>query len=102
MHVIKQESEVTAGPVLVAGRRYKEHRERVLRTLSGTKRRWLIAVVVASVTLGSGLLNIFSVMGGPSHTRLLAQIFPLEVIHLSRTATLLIGFALTISSVNIY
>lgn len=103
MHLIGTElSNTKPGPVLVAGKRHKEHRERVSRTLSGTKRRWLIALAVAAVTLGSGLLNLFSVMGGPSHTRVLTEIFPLEFIHLSRTATLLIGFALTISSVNIY
>lgn len=103
MHVIRSDTkEVKAGSILVAGKRYREHRERVSRTLSGTRRRWMIAVAVAAVTLGSGLLNLVSVMGGPSHTKVLTDIFPLEFIHLSRTATLLIGFALTISSVNIY
>jgi phosphatidylglycerol lysyltransferase len=68
----------------------------------GFRRHWLIAALVSGVTLGSGLLNLFSVMGGPSHPKFLTQVFPLEFIQLSRTFTLLIGFALVISSLNIY
>lgn len=66
------------------------------------RKRWLAATGLAAVTLGSGLDNIFSVMGGPSHPKFLNEIFPLEFIRLSRTLTLLIGFALVISSLNIY
>lgn len=60
--------------------------------------------VVALTTLGSGLVNLYSVIG-PSLTErrtLLREIFPLEFLHLSRFLTLLIGFALVISSINIY
>lgn len=91
-----------SGPVLVQGRRYKQHRERVRRTLVGRTRRLLFAIIVAAVTLGSGLLNLVSIMGGPSHSRLLREIFPIEFIRLSRTLTMLIGFALVVSSLNIY
>jgi phosphatidylglycerol lysyltransferase len=61
---------------------------------------WLIALCTA----GSGLLNIFSVIGdGPVwRTRLLEKFFPLEFQAFSRSVTLLIGFALVVSAVNIY
>ncbi len=70
--------------------------------LDKRRRRWLVALFLAAVTLGSGLLNLVSVMGGPSHPRVLAEVFPIEFIRLSRTLTILIGFALTVSSLNIY
>lgn len=55
-------------------------------------------------TFGSGLLNLYSLIGPalPKRVRLLREIFPLEFLHLSRFLTLLIGFSLIISSVNIY
>lgn len=95
-------NDVMTGPVLVQGKRYKQHRERVRRTMGGRNRRWLLAMVVAAVTLGSGLLNLVSVMGGASHPGILREIFPMEFIRLSRTLTMLIGFALVMSSLNIY
>jgi phosphatidylglycerol lysyltransferase len=68
------------------------------------KRRSWPVWVVALLTLGSGLLNLYSVIGPSLPERLaeLRRIFPMEFIHLSRTATLLIGFALVISSLNVY
>jgi len=59
---------------------------------------------VAFVTFGSGLLNIISVIGKGLAGRLdiLADFFPLEFIHLSRSLTLLLGFALIVVAVNIY
>lgn len=68
---------------------------------------WVWMVVL--ITLGSGLVNIFSVIdpGLPERKALLQELFPIEFlhlhfIHLSRFFTLLIGFALVISSINIY
>lgn len=60
--------------------------------------------IVAFATFGSGLLNLFSVMGSPpsERFRVLLKVFPLEFLHASRFLTLLIGFALVVSSVNIY
>ncbi len=60
--------------------------------------------IVALVTLGSGLVNLFSVIGPglPERRALLREVFPLEFLHLSRFLTLLVGFALVISSVNLY
>jgi len=68
-------------------------------------RRTPPAILIASLlTLGSGLLNLYSVIGRglPGRMAALRGIFPLEFIHLSRSATLLIGFALVIVSRNIY
>ena len=62
-------------------------------------------ILLASLlTLGSGLLNLYSVIGPglPGRVAALRQIFPLEFIHMSRSVTLLIGFALVITSLNIY
>jgi phosphatidylglycerol lysyltransferase len=66
--------------------------------------RFLGTRVVAFVVLGSGLVNVFSVIGPalPNRASVVRGLFPLEFIHLSRFSTLLIGFALIISSINIY
>jgi lysylphosphatidylglycerol synthetase-like protein (DUF2156 family) len=61
--------------------------------------------MVFAVTLGSGLVNLYSVMDNPLHparARILREVFPLEFLRLSRSFTLLIGLALVISSINIY
>ncbi len=67
------------------------------------RRSWTV-LLVTLLTLGSGLLDLYSVTGRalPERVQALRRIFPLEFLHLSRTATLLIGFALVISSLNIY
>ena len=63
-----------------------------------------LVYLVALVTCGSGVLNLYSVMGPalPERRALLREFFPLEFLQLSRFLTLLIGFALVISSINIY
>ncbi|HXG94542.1 MAG TPA: phosphatidylglycerol lysyltransferase domain-containing protein [Blastocatellia bacterium] len=68
------------------------------------RKRTVCVCVAALVTLGSGVVNLLSVIGPslPERRRLLKESFPLEFIHLSRFFTLLIGFALVISSINIY
>jgi phosphatidylglycerol lysyltransferase len=71
----------------------------------GARRRAWIVGATALVTLGSGLLNLFSVMDDPLvpvRRELLRQIFPMEFLRLSRSVTLLIGLALVVSSINIY
>ncbi len=88
-------------PVSVPADRYRQYKTRLMRSMHGRRRRFWIAFALAVVTLGSGMLNIFSVMGGPSHPRFLRAIFPIEFIHLSRSLTLLIGFALVITSLNV-
>jgi len=62
----------------------------------------LVAVVLAVVTLGSGILNLISVVGGAAQPRLLVAVFPLEFSRLSRALAILIGFALIVSSLNIW
>ena len=48
-------------------------------------------------------MNLYSVMGPsiPERRGILHQIFPLEFIHASRHAALLVGFALIVTSVNL-
>ena len=68
------------------------------------KKRPVLVWIAFLATLGSGLVNIRSVIGPslPGRHSLLREFFPLEFLHLSRSLTLLIGFALVISSINIY
>ncbi len=73
-------------------------------SLSGEpKRRRLLVIAVGLMTLGSGIVNIVSVAGRdlPERYAVLRGIFPLEFLHFSRTLSLLIGFALVVSSLNI-
>ncbi len=60
--------------------------------------------LAALMTLGSGLINLASVLHHASWRRhtLLQDVFPLEFVQLSRFLALLIGFALIVSSLNIY
>lgn len=64
----------------------------------------MLVWVVTLVTLGSGLIDLYSVMGPslPERRRVLREIFPLAVLSLSRFFTLLIGFALVIASINLF
>lgn len=89
-----------AGPVLVFTRNRRKRRP--LPLVARAYRSWLLAVSVGAVTLGSGLLNLLSVMGEPSHAHVLRDVFPLEFIRLSRTYVMLSGFALVVLSLNIY
>jgi phosphatidylglycerol lysyltransferase len=68
------------------------------------KRLHIPVLLVALATLGSGIINLYSVIGPalPHRMRSIAALFPLEFIHLARFVTLLIGFALVISAINIY
>ena len=60
---------------------------------------WIVSVT----TFGSGLINLYSVMGPglPERMQVLRQLFPMEFLHLARFLTLLIGFALVISSLHL-
>jgi len=68
------------------------------------KPRSFLVLVAALVTLGSGIINLISLIGPalPHRAEILQDIFPLEFIHLSRFLTLLIGFALVVLAINIY
>jgi phosphatidylglycerol lysyltransferase len=67
------------------------------------RRRHMLVWLAAVVTLGSGVLNLLSVIGPSLIERrlLLREIFPLEFLAVSRFLTLLTGFALVICSLNI-
>jgi phosphatidylglycerol lysyltransferase len=56
------------------------------------------------MTLGSGVVDLTSVIGRglPERHAMLREVFPVGFLHFSRSATLLIGFALVVSSINIY
>lgn len=61
---------------------------------------WLATLL----TLGSGIVNFFSVMSPalPERSAILRDIFPIVFLHFSRLASLVIGFSLIISSLNIF
>lgn len=103
MYLRSSQPEISeAPPTKVEGERHRIHDERVRRTHTGRKRQRFMIWLVTAVTLGSGILNLLSVMGGPNHPHYWQEIFPLEFIRLSRTVIVLTGFALIVSSVNIY
>ena len=63
-----------------------------------------IVTVIALTTLASGLLNLYSLIQPALSARLalLYEIFPLEFVTLSRFLTLVLGFGLVISALNIF
>src|SRR5262245_42697730 len=67
------------------------------------ERSWLIRIV-AFITLASGVANLYWAMNptAPGRRRLLHEILPLEFMRFPRSFTLLIGFALVISAINVY
>jgi phosphatidylglycerol lysyltransferase len=78
--------------------------QRVPVYLTSVPARSLAVVAVALMTLGSGVINLYSVIGHslPERRLWLREVFPLEFLTLSRFLTLLIGFALVIAAFNIY
>ena len=65
-----------------------------------TVTKWILTLA----TLGSGVITLVSLITPsiPERAALVRSIFPLEFLRLSRFSTLLTGFALVISSFNIY
>ena len=63
----------------------------------------MVVWIVTLATAGSGFLNIYSVIASsvPDRIRALEEFFPLEFLHFSRFFTLLIGFTLIVSSINL-
>jgi phosphatidylglycerol lysyltransferase len=95
----------------VEGNRFMLFRTDLAKKVQGEvaplRKSWrpFIVWLVTLMTLGSGTVNLLSVMGRsapPERGALLREVFPLEFLHLSRSLTLLIGFALIISSINIH
>jgi phosphatidylglycerol lysyltransferase len=91
-----------AGPTPVASERTSQPRQPALRSVVRFERRSLIAVFLAAITLGSGILNVISVVGGASPPRIVTVVFPLAFSGFSRILTIFIGLALIVSSLNIY
>jgi uncharacterized membrane protein YuzA (DUF378 family) len=87
---------------LVATRRQGADQQSSWRQRIGREFQGFIALVLAGITLGSGFLNLISVVGGASQPKLLTALFPLEFSGLSRILAILIGFALIVSSLNIF
>jgi phosphatidylglycerol lysyltransferase len=87
---------------LVATRRQGAEQQSSWRQRIGREFEGFIAPVLAVITLGSGFLNLISVVGGASQPKLLIALFPLEFSSLSRILAILIGFALIVSSLNIF
>lgn len=98
---------IAAASVTVSGGRDKRAAspQRVRLAASKPAGRWTRPAVILLflVTLGSGLLNLESVIGPslPDRWRLLKQFFPLEFLRASRFVTLVTGFALVVVSINI-
>jgi phosphatidylglycerol lysyltransferase len=90
------------GPALVTSERLSQQRQPPSRSVIGFEHRSFVAASLAAITLGSGILNLILVVGGASQPRMVVSVFPLEVSRLWRTLAILIGFALIVSSVNIY
>jgi lysylphosphatidylglycerol synthetase-like protein (DUF2156 family) len=79
------------------------------KAAEGTRRRRPkfhrpLVAAAGLMTLGSGIVNLISAAGKtlPARHALVREIFPLDFIHLSRFLTLIIGFALVVSSRNIF
>lgn len=60
--------------------------------------------IVALITLASGVANLYWAMNplAPPRRRLLHETLPLEFLRFPRSFTLLIGFALVVSAINVY
>ncbi|MCC7340634.1 MAG: DUF2156 domain-containing protein, partial [Bryobacterales bacterium] len=81
---------------------FPSHRMTLGRSQILPQSSWLVAAV-AALTLASGLLNVYSVMGHtiPGRMEQLRHLFPMEFVHFSRSAVLLIGYSLILLSINI-
>ena len=60
--------------------------------------------LAAAATLGSGIITVMSVTGTgvPERNAVLHAVFPLEFLHISRFAALVIGFSMIVSSAGIF
>ncbi len=68
------------------------------------RRRRLLGLA-AALCLGSGVVNLYSVLGGPAlpaRAALIARIFPIAFVHVSRFAAVLAGLGLIVLSINVW
>ena len=72
--------------------------------VSTSPRRSPLVIALAVSTAVSGVLTLYSLIQSPVSSRLarLYEIFPLEFVNLSRFMTLVLGFALVLSSLNLF
>lgn len=73
-------------------------------SISLLNRDRILLLILVIAALGSGLLNLYSLVNpiASERWRLISEIFPVEFRHFSRFMTLIIGFGLVISSINLY
>lgn len=76
------------------------------RPRSLRKSVWVAAIapVIAVLLAGSGILNLWSLMGGPDpseHRLWIKELFALDFVGLSRTFTLFSGFALLLTALHL-
>jgi len=69
------------GPTLVTSERLSQQRQSALRSVIGFERRSCVAAFLAAIILGSGILNLISVVGGVSQPTA-DHLEPLECVHL--------------------
>jgi len=86
----------------VTPERLSQQRQPAVRSVIGFERHRFIAVLLAAITLSSGILNLISAVGGTSQPRILTAVFPLEFSSLPRIMSIVTGVALIVSSLNIY
>lgn len=67
-------------------------------------RKKVLLILITLITLASGLTNLYTAVRPPRYggRPLIGEIMPLEFLQIPRSLTLLIGFALVVSAVNIY
>ena len=77
----------------------------IKRKMCGSRRTIQNIVVWSAtvMTLGSGIVNLWSVAGPrlPERMRILHKLFPIEFLHISSFLTMIFGFGLIVSSLNI-
>ena len=80
-------------------------RREIFRRMRGSRRAIQNIVVwsVTVMTLGSGIINLWSVAVPrlPERMLVLHKLFPLEFLHISNFLTMIFGFGLIVSSLNI-
>jgi phosphatidylglycerol lysyltransferase len=79
----------------------QQNMRKSLRSISTIQNLLVFSVTV--MTLGSGIINLWSVAGPrlPERMRVLHNLFPLEFLHISSFLTTILGFGLIVSSLNI-
>ncbi len=85
------------------GWQHPNHQGQIIDQIPYVLKKWIVRLV-AAITLASGALDLYSLMGSPlpGRAQIVFEESPLGFFHLARFVTLLIGFALVISSANLW